>query len=217
MKCWRSIQIDPSTLQVFDFTVFRIHVCDHKLRELPIGDRTLGAHFGDFVISQAKKGEAEARRLALDIRYGSECTEALIAGCPARVYELGPEPEPDDIDGRSPSVVTWHDAGMIYLIASDRMFVAELVQSLIRSTSPDSAVRALLGVVTDARLCEGTTEIRTPRSAHREASKTVHRTETNREPADESFQDSHVLFSGSANCRRPEHFRWVGAQLPGSA
>ena len=106
----------------------RIHVCDHKLRELPIGDRTLEAHFGDFVISQAKKGEAEARRLALDIRYGSECTEALIAGCPARVYELGPEPEPDDIDGRSPSVVTWHDAGMFYLIASDRMFVAELVR-----------------------------------------------------------------------------------------
>ena len=58
----------------------RVRVCDHKLRELPIGDRTLEAHFGDFVMSQARKGEAEARRLALDIRYGSECTEALIAG-----------------------------------------------------------------------------------------------------------------------------------------
>ncbi len=55
-------------------------------------------------------------------------------------------------------------------------------ESLIRSTPPDSAVRALLGVVTDARLCEGTTEIRTLRSAYSAASKTVHRTETNREP-----------------------------------
>jgi hypothetical protein len=106
----------------------RIHVCDHKLRELPISDRTLEAYYGHFVFSQARKGEAEAQRLASDVRYGSECTEALIAGRAARVYELGPEPEPDDIDGRSPSVVTWHDAEMFYLIASDRMFAAELVR-----------------------------------------------------------------------------------------
>ena len=106
----------------------RIHVCATSCVSFRLAIRTLEAHFGDFVISQANKGEAEARRLALDIRYGSDCTEALIAGRPARVFEVGPEPEPDDIDGRSPSVVTWNDAGMFYLIASDRMFVAELVQ-----------------------------------------------------------------------------------------
>ena len=38
----------------------RIHVCDHKLRELPIGDRTLEAHFGDFVISQAEEGRSRS-------------------------------------------------------------------------------------------------------------------------------------------------------------
>ena len=38
----------------------RVHVCDHKLRELPIGDRTLEAYYGHFVFSQARKGVAEA-------------------------------------------------------------------------------------------------------------------------------------------------------------
>ena len=49
----------------------RIHVRDHKLRELSINDRTLEAHYGGFVLSQARKGADEARRLALDVRYGS--------------------------------------------------------------------------------------------------------------------------------------------------
>ena len=49
----------------------RIHVRDHKLREVSINDRTLEAHYGGFVLSQARKGTDEARRLALDVRYGS--------------------------------------------------------------------------------------------------------------------------------------------------
>lgn len=99
----------------------RIHVRDHKRRELRIDERTLEAHYGDFVLSESRKGADEARRLALDVSYGREVREALVAGRTARVYELGPEPAPDDIDGRSPSVVVWNDADMFYLIASGQM------------------------------------------------------------------------------------------------
>jgi hypothetical protein len=105
----------------------RIHIRDHKLRELPIADRTLEAHYGAFVLSQSRKGAAEARRLALDVSYGPAPREARIAGHQARVYELGPEPPPDDIDGRSPSVVTWHDGDMFYMMASGAMSSHDLV------------------------------------------------------------------------------------------
>jgi hypothetical protein len=106
----------------------RIHVRDHKLRELSVNDRTLEAHYGGFVLSQARKGTAEARRLALDVRYGSAGHEGQIAGHATRIYELGPEPAPDDIDGRSPAVVTWYDADLFFLVASDTMSSDELVR-----------------------------------------------------------------------------------------
>ena len=109
----------------------RIHVRDHKLRELSVANRTLEAHYGGFVLSQARKGANEARRLALDVPYGRAARDAQIAGCAARVYELGPEPPPDDIDGRSPSVVTWHDAEMFYLIASHELSCDELLRIAI--------------------------------------------------------------------------------------
>ncbi len=51
-----------------------------------------------------------------------------IAGHAAHVDELGPEPEPDDIDERNPAVVTWHDAEMFYLIASGEMSSDGLVR-----------------------------------------------------------------------------------------
>jgi len=109
----------------------RIHVRDHKLRELSINDRTLEAHYGGFVLSQARKGADEARRLALDVRYGSAGEGGRIAGHAARIYELGPEPAPDDIDGRSPAVVTWHDADLFFLVASDTMSSRELIRIAI--------------------------------------------------------------------------------------
>jgi hypothetical protein len=43
-------------------------------------------------------------------------------------YELGPEPAIDDIDGRAPSVVTWHDGEMFYLIASGQMSADDLIK-----------------------------------------------------------------------------------------
>ena len=68
----------------------RIHVRDHKLRELSVDDTTLEEHFGGFVLSEARKSANEARRLALKVPYGRAGRDAQIAGCAPRVYELGP-------------------------------------------------------------------------------------------------------------------------------
>src|SRR5262249_150868 len=105
----------------------RIFIRDHKKRDLPIGDRTVEGQYGGFVLTQSRKGVKEARRLALEVSYGREPREAMIAGHPARVYELGPDPGPEDIDGPMPSVVTWHDGEMFFLIASHEMKVDELI------------------------------------------------------------------------------------------
>jgi hypothetical protein len=105
----------------------RIFIRDHKMRDVAVADRSLEAHYGRFVFSQSRKGVDEARRLALDVSYGREPREAIIAGHAARAYERGPEPEPDDPDGRMPSVVTWHDGEMFFLIASGEMPVEQLV------------------------------------------------------------------------------------------
>ena len=109
----------------------RIRVRDHKMRVLSANDRTLEAYYGGFVLSQASKGVKEARRLALAVPYGLTGRDAQVAGHAARVYELGPEPPLDDIDGRSPSVVGWHDAELFCLIASDTMQSDELVRIAI--------------------------------------------------------------------------------------
>ena len=106
----------------------RIHVRDHRLRVLAVADRTLEAYYGAFVFSQARKGRKEARHLALAVSYGPEGRDAQLAGFESRIYELGTEPPSDDIDGRTPSVVTWSDGAMFYLIASDRMPSADLVR-----------------------------------------------------------------------------------------
>ena len=117
----------PTFTASHELRSLRIYVRDHKMRELPIGERSLEVHFGRFVISQSRKGVEEARRLALDVSYGREPQEGAIAGHAARIYELGPEPEPGDIDGRPPSVATWHDGEMFFLIASGELPVADLI------------------------------------------------------------------------------------------
>lgn len=105
----------------------RIHVRDHKMREVPVDDRSLEAFYGRFSFAQARKGAAEARRWALDVSYGRDVRTGNVAGHEARLYELGPEPPPDDVDGRAPALVTWHDGEMHFLVASHEMTVAELV------------------------------------------------------------------------------------------
>jgi len=81
----------------------RVHILDHRKRDVPIGDRSLEAHYGALVVTQSRKGREEARRLACDVSYGRLRSEARIAGHNASVYDLGPEPEPGDIDGRPAS------------------------------------------------------------------------------------------------------------------
>jgi hypothetical protein len=61
------------------------------------------------------------------VSYGQAARDARIGGRGARAYERGAEPPPDDIDGRSPSVVTWSDAGMFFLIASAEMSSDDLL------------------------------------------------------------------------------------------
>lgn len=109
-------EVEPSEL--------RIHVLDHKLREV---EPTLEAHFDDFVLSQGLRRPKEAHRMARQ-RYGTGPVEVVIAGHDALVYELGPEPAPDDVDPRPPAVVTWADDGLFVLLASDSMTAIELIE-----------------------------------------------------------------------------------------
>jgi len=106
----------------------RIFVRDHKLRELPVTERTLEAHYPSFVFTQSQPGAREARRQTVDVSYGREAREASVRGCEARIYAPGPEPAPGDIDPRSPAVVVWHDDGTIFLLASDTLDSDVLVE-----------------------------------------------------------------------------------------
>jgi hypothetical protein len=65
-----------------------------------------------------------------------------VDGRPARVYELGPEPPLDDIDGRAPAVVAWADGELFCLIASDAMSSGELVRIAISLYGKRSKVRS---------------------------------------------------------------------------
>jgi len=105
----------------------RVYVRDHKLRAVPVGERTLEAHYGRFVFTQSRRTPEEAQRLALDVSYGRLAQEASILGRPARVYELGPEPLPNDVDDRPPAVVAWHDGAIFYLLASGELTADALV------------------------------------------------------------------------------------------
>lgn len=120
--------LKPSRTEGFTLQSIEIFVLDHKHRQVPVSERSLEAHYEGFVLTQSRKGEAQARRQALEVPYGSLAVEAKIAGHDAQVYELGPEPEPDDFDPRSPSVVVWHDGEMLLLIASDRLPSETLVR-----------------------------------------------------------------------------------------
>ena len=119
--------LEPEYTAGLPLQSIRIRVRDHKLRAVPVADRTFEAYYGGFVLSEARRGVDEARRLALAVSYGTAGRDAQIAGRAARVYELGPEPAPDDIDGRSPAVVVWHDVELLYLVASSTMSSDELV------------------------------------------------------------------------------------------
>lgn len=101
---------------------FRIHVKDHRMRDV---SPTLEVYCDGYVLSQAKRDEAEANRLAAQV-YGPEPIGVLFARHEGVMYELGPEPEPDDVDARQPAVLTWADGALFFLIASDTRPAADL-------------------------------------------------------------------------------------------
>ncbi|MFZ0015652.1 MAG: hypothetical protein WAL25_16220 [Acidimicrobiia bacterium] len=109
---------------VADARAFRIHVKDHRMRDVP---PTLEVYFDGFVLSQAERDAVEALRLASEL-YGNDPSEVSVRGHTARLYELGPEPDPDDDDPRSPAVVTWAEGGRFVLLASDSMEALDLLE-----------------------------------------------------------------------------------------
>jgi len=119
--------LEPGYTAGLDLEFLRIHVRDHKMRVVRTDDRTLEAHYGGFVLSQVRKGAEEARKWVMSVTYGRVTKESDVAGRPAKVCDLGPEPPPDDIDGRIPAVVTWVDKELFFLVASDTMPAAELI------------------------------------------------------------------------------------------
>ncbi|ANG63223.1 hypothetical protein A8C75_12560 [Marinobacterium aestuarii] len=70
----------------------------------------------------------EPRRPALSTPYGLAPVTVRVAGQEARSYALGPVPDPDDIDGRSPAVVVWHESDRVYLVASGQLEAETLLR-----------------------------------------------------------------------------------------
>ena len=117
----------PRESRGLEARTFAIHIRDHKKRKLGRRSRSLETHYGDFVFSQSRKGQSEARRWALSLAYGPNPRSVEIAGREGRVYPLGPEPDPDDVDPRMPAVVTWCDGELFYMIASDSLEADDLL------------------------------------------------------------------------------------------
>lgn len=96
-----------------------VHVMDHRGRRLPLGERSLEAHYGRFVVDQKRVGSREeASRRALVTSYGPDPVQVTVGEHEGRRYALGPEVAEDDVDGRSPAVVVWSVEDVVCLIAS---------------------------------------------------------------------------------------------------
>ncbi len=104
----------------------RVHVRDHRRRDLPLHLRTFEAHYDGVAVCQSRPGASSAKRRALEVRYGEGATAIRIAGHEGRAYPLGPEVPPDDIDGRSAAVVTWADGAMFHFVMSTQLPVDEV-------------------------------------------------------------------------------------------
>ncbi len=120
--------VEPRDTVGYSLQSLRVHVRDHRQKDLAIGDRTLEAHYGGFVLSEVRSTKADALRRALELRYGREPHEVQVAGHEGRSYEMGPEVPPDDPDGRMPSVVTWSDGEMHFLLASGELTAGVLLR-----------------------------------------------------------------------------------------
>jgi hypothetical protein len=112
----------PAFTAGFDLESLNVFVMDHRKRRLPITARSLEAHYGGFVIDQKRTASTtDAKRQALSRFYGAAAASVWVAGLEGRGYALGPDPGPDDIDGRSPAVIVWSEGTMFYLIASSQL------------------------------------------------------------------------------------------------
>jgi hypothetical protein len=111
----------PRRTEGYRLRSLSVFVMDHKMRRIAVEDRSLEAHYGGFNVSQCRKGRPEARRWAVELKYGQAPRPVSVAGHEGRAYDLGPVPPPDDIDPRPPAVVVWHDDDMFYLVASDEL------------------------------------------------------------------------------------------------
>src|SRR5207248_8244131 len=65
-RSWKAAQeliaftpLEPKYTAGLRLRSIRVHVRDHKMRELAVGDRTLEAHYGQFAISQIRQPAAE--------------------------------------------------------------------------------------------------------------------------------------------------------------
>ena len=105
----------------------RVHVRDHRRRDLPLHLRTLEAHYDGIAVCQSRPGTSSARRRALAVGYGQGGTAIRIAGHEGRAYPLGPGSTADDVDGRSAAVVTWADGPMFYFVTSTQLPVDEVI------------------------------------------------------------------------------------------
>ena len=112
-----------------------LFVRDHRMREVPAAEQSLEAHYESFVYSQRVCGVERARELALTTSYGASPTAVWIASHEGRRYELGPEADPDDPDGRIPAVVTWADGDRFFLVASHEV-ESELLMRVAESLYP---------------------------------------------------------------------------------
>ena len=106
-----------------------VYVLDYKKRPVPVGDRSFETYSEGFVLSQSQSSSDEARRRTQDTSYGRDPRDGDVAGHPARFYELGPEVPEDDVDGRSPAVIVWHDGQRFFLVASTEHPVARLKEA----------------------------------------------------------------------------------------
>ncbi len=120
--------LQPSDTAGHALASLRVHVMDYQMRDLPPSERTLEAHYGAFVFTQAGPGAEEARRLALEQSYGATARAVTVGGHEARAYDEGPVPEPDDPDGQMPAVVVWADGARFFLVAgaTDDLKLADL-------------------------------------------------------------------------------------------
>ncbi|MGD9904839.1 MAG: ankyrin repeat domain-containing protein [Vicinamibacterales bacterium] len=99
----------------------RVHVRDHRHRDLPRHLRTFEAHYDGVAVCQSCPGPLAARRRAFEVRYGEGGRPIRVAGREGCGYPLGPEVPADDVDGRSAAVATWADGPMFHFLASTQL------------------------------------------------------------------------------------------------